>query len=378
MSDDRRIFVDEEPAPRGGSGPWLLLMVAAMVLAATTFVLSNRELPDDQAVVQLPVATTPSTTTTTQPPTTTTTQPPLLIERLVPAFDRSLTTAAINPDGLTVTRWAPGSPPQARDHDIGTVAWADFDASGLVLAASTLTSNGQTVLWVGPWNLLEPVIIEVGHVSAAFHTTEPSTVAVATAIDGQTTIATYAIDLGDLVDRRSQHTLEGEHQLVAWTEDAFYLVSDEAVATSTKLSIDGAVETLEDTVMFPVSGAPLLFALDRSAPTALAAVGGEVVEVSASTRSVSPAGRYAIVDDPFLIQLVDLERDVALPLTDSVSFIADWSADERWFVYMSDIESFRLGTLTRLVFVDTDSGSSVSVSLTEDQITAPHMVAVGP
>lgn len=373
-----RIFVDDDPTPRGSTGPWLVVAVVAVVLAATTFVLSGREPAADGAVVQLPTPTTSSTSTTTQPPTTTTTEPPLLLETWIPAFDRTLHLASIDERGVTVTTWRPGSSPKSTAHAAGAVQWMDFDAESAAFAAISVNTNGQHVLWLGTSDLLEPLLIADVAMTAIFHSDEPGSLAVALS-DGTTTeVTTHTIDSEGGLQTLDRLEIDGDLGITSWSSNGLLLTDDRDPLVVTWVHSDLTVEQLDGYVP-PQSGAPLLYGDLTSQGYRSATLARDVtVDLPESTVSLSPSTRFAIVDSIFRVQLVDLDQDVALPLTDPTSSVADWSNDDRWFVYLSSIESYRLGELTRYVFVDTTSGTSVSVSLSASQIATPHVLGIEP
>lgn len=371
-----RIFVDDEPESAGGTGPWLLVVAAALIVAAATLLLSGRQPGDDQAFVQLPVPSTSSTTTSTIAPTTTTTEQPLILQTWVPSFDRTLRLVGFDERTLSVTSWRPGVEPSVTTHAIGAISWADFDAAGNTLAAISFNTNGQHVVWLGTSELLEPVLISEDRVSAAFHSDVPGLLAIASSSGEATQIATYAASSrGELIASDSVE-IDGDLGLGVWSSAGFLLWDVHDPNLVTWATIDGTTQLVEAYVP-PQSGGALLYG-DRTAQGFRSSTlwNDELIELPEGTVSVSPQGRYAVIDAPFNVQLYDLARDVGVPLTDGVGFVADWSSDDRWFVYVSDIDSYRRGELTRYVFVDTQSGGSVSVSISAGQIAAPHILTI--
>lgn len=372
---DQRIFLQDDPPP-SGAGPWLVVVIAAIVLTGAALVLSDREPAHDNAIVQRPLPTFASTTSTTVPATTTTTEPPLLLEQLVPAFDRTLNLIYLTDTGLAATKWRVGSAPVTVDHPIGSVSWADFDASGELLGAATVNSSRQSVVWLGSTSSLEPMLIAEGATSVIFHAELPGHVALASTTDQVTMVRTFRLDLRDGLFELGSHELAGSWNLVAWSQAGVFLTADEDGQPVTWIRSGGDITDLSAHVP-PQSGAPLFLEADRAPPVSSFTVeGSTTTDLPENTVSLSPLSSYAIVDTPFEHLLVDLGDEATLAFPDAVGLTADWSPDERWFVYVSDIDSFRIRPLTRFVFVDAVNGSAVSVSLRDDQLGRPATIAV--
>lgn len=375
MTDGPRIFVDEDPTPPG-SGPWMLVAIVALIVATSAFVISVRQPSDDRAVIELPLPPT-STTTTTTVPTTTTTElaPRLRLETLVPAFDRTVHFVSVDDGGMSITSWTRGRDPLTHEHAIGAVQWAGLDAAGASLGAITAGRNGQSVLWLGTPDLVEPAQVEEGPMSAVFHVTNPGWLAVST-FDGVETVITTRPTWSDGADPIGvQLSIEGDHTLVSWSDAGFLVVDADEPVQAIWIGTTGAA-TEVDGFAPAVTGLPIIYAPNFTGRSTL--IEDRIEPLPDNTVSLSPGGRYAVISTPLQYLFADLERDLQLPLLDPPGQAAGWSLDQAWLVYVSGIDSFRREVLSRFVFVDVNAGSTVSISVPESQLGRPLLIAVGP
>ncbi len=378
MTEERRVFVEDDRPPSGGRA-WLAVVAVAVGLAGATFLLSGREPPrGDGQLVQLPAPTISTTTTNagTMPATTSSTEPPLRLEDWVPSFDRTLTLLTVEDRGLAITTWERGIPPWTVRHDIGRVHDVQFDADGSTFGVVTTANPDRAILWLGHGERVEPVSIDNARIAIAFHNTVGARLAVSSVLDGETRLQTFAtVDDVQLVPEEV-YFLPGDLEVRGWTDSGFLLSPVDGDGTVVWFREDGTIEELVGTIP-PYSGAPLIYAPEPRGPALATVADGEISAVDGETASLSPDRRYAIVGGVYPTELVDLERGFALPLTDDPVLPADWSLDGRWLVSSSPFATRRLGELlTRLVFIDAENGSVVSLWLDPDQIARPDYLVV--
>ena len=372
MSDGPRIqFDDDSPSPPQQRPFWIALV--ALFIAIGTFVIAGRDRPaSDLEVVDLP--TPPAPTTTTVPPTT---EPQLLVEDWVPSFDRSLILVTYEDEGVTTTQWRRGSSPVSVEHTLGQPVGVSANADGSTLAVVTVDESNKHNLWLGDMAGFELGLTELQLLQVAFHDTDPTLLAASITFDDVTILLTFRINAGEIVETVAVTDLPDAFAVQRLNDEGYFLRSVDDVGQVAWVTPDERLDRFEGRIDLAAGGTLIRAGADRRA-TALEPIEGALEPLPDGTISMSPDRNWLIVEIPNSRTLVDRNSDFTLPLTDSPTFVADWSADSRWLVYVSAIDLFRRGPLTRYVFVDADNGSTTSFALGDEQLSRPHLLVVGP
>ncbi len=376
MYDDDRIFLDDEsPEPTSPTGFWIAFVV--LLIAVGTFVIAGRERPDaDLAVITIP-APVPTTTSLVDESPIEEPVEPLLLEDWVPNFDRSLLLVSIEDDGVATTEWRRGSSPVTNRHTLGTVTTVEANASGTALAVVTKPRDGVYTLWLGDHGGFELALAEQELLNVAFHDIDATLLAASITLDETTILLSFSTESSEPLRTVAVDDLPGGLVLRAWSDQGFFLTALDDPTSITWIKPDETREVLEGFVDLGAGATMLRAGGDIRVPAA-APIDGQLVELPDGTVSLSPDQNLVVVDAPNRRDLLNRDTGLTLPLTDSPTFAADWSADSRWLTYVSAIEVYRQGRLTRFVFVDAVNGSSTSISLRDEELPRPDVMVVGP